>query len=82
MVDPPEEGVVSGKTLLERLCEAPQKITCYILDTTKTYVAHILGLMKSYCPKANLNPLSDGMSIGCSEERFSEFVEEVKPVAH
>jgi hypothetical protein len=71
MVDPPEEGVVSDKTLLERLREAPQ-----------TYVAHVLGLVNSYWPKANLNPLADGMSTDCSKEKFSEFVKEMKLVAH
>jgi NifU-like protein involved in Fe-S cluster formation len=36
MVDPLEEGVVSDKTLLERLCETPKKITSYISETTRT----------------------------------------------
>jgi hypothetical protein len=35
MVDPREERVVSDKTLLEWLHEAPQKITGYISETTK-----------------------------------------------
>jgi hypothetical protein len=48
MVDPLEEGVVSETTLLERLHEAPRKISRYISETTRTYVAHILGLVKSY----------------------------------
>jgi hypothetical protein len=82
MVDPTEEGVVSDKTLLEWLCEAPQKIIGYISETTKTYVAHILGLIKSYWPKANLSPLVNSMSVDYSKKKFSEFVEEVKPVAH
>jgi hypothetical protein len=47
MVDPPEEGVINERTLLERLHEAPQKISGYISETTKTYVARILGLIKS-----------------------------------
>jgi hypothetical protein len=81
MVDPPEEGVINERTLLERLCEAPQKIAGYISETIKTYVAHILGLVKSYWPKANLNSLVDGMSANCSEEKFLEYIEEVKPVA-
>jgi hypothetical protein len=67
--------------LLERLREAPQKISGYISETTKTYVARILGLVKSYWPKANLNPMVDGMSTDCSEEKFLEYVEDVKPVA-
>jgi hypothetical protein len=48
MVDPLEEGVINERTLLERLREAPQKISGYSSKTTKTYVAHILGLVKSY----------------------------------
>jgi hypothetical protein len=49
-------------------------------ETTNTYVAHILGLVKSYWPKANC-PLVNGMSAECFEEKFSEFVKEIKPVA-
>jgi hypothetical protein len=81
MVDPPEEGVTAERTLLEHLQEAPQKITDYISETTKTYVAHVRVLVKSYWPKANLSPLVDGMAATCSEEKFSKFVEELKPVA-
>jgi phage gp36-like protein len=62
MVDPPEEGVVDNMTLLECLREAPQKISCYLSETTKTYVAHVLGLIKSFWPKGNLSPLADGMT--------------------
>jgi hypothetical protein len=48
MVYPPEEGVINERTLLERLRETPQKISGYISETTKTYVVHILGIVKSY----------------------------------
>jgi hypothetical protein len=47
MVDPSKE-VVDNRTLLERLHEAPQKIVGYISDTTKTYMAHVLGLIESF----------------------------------
>jgi gamma-glutamyl phosphate reductase len=49
MVEPLEE-VVDKRTLLECLHEAPQKIVGYVFETTKTYVAHVLGLVKSYWP--------------------------------
>jgi len=81
MVDPPEGGVANEKSLLERLCEAPRNITEYLADTIKTYVGHTLGLVKSYWPKADLSPLADGMAADCSEEKFSEDVEDLKPVA-
>jgi hypothetical protein len=52
IVEPLEEGVINERTLLERLHEAPQKISRYISETTKTYVAHILRLVMSYWLKA------------------------------
>jgi hypothetical protein len=81
MVDPLEEGVVSNKTLLERLHETPQVISSYVSETTRTYVEHILGLFKPYWPKINLELLAIGMSIDCTDDKFKELVEEVKPVA-
>jgi len=44
-------------------------------------MAHVLGLVKSYWPGANLVPLSDGLAAGCSDEQFVQYVEELKPVA-
>jgi hypothetical protein len=44
-------------------------------------VEHILGLFKSYWPKANLEPLATGMSVDCTKDKFKELVEEVKLVA-
>jgi hypothetical protein len=81
MVDPSEEGVESNKMLLEWLHETPWKISSYVSETTRTYVEHILGLVKSYWPKANLEPLATEMSADCTEDKFKELVEEVKPVA-
>jgi hypothetical protein len=82
MVDPLGEGVVNNRTLLERLREAPQKIASYISETNRTYVAHMLGLVKSFWPKANAEPLADGIAADCSEEKFVDYMKEVKPVAH
>jgi hypothetical protein len=53
--------------LLERLREALQKIASYLSETTKIYVAHVLGLVKSFWPKADVKPLEDGMAADCSE---------------
>ena len=81
MVDPPEEGAEVSKTLVERLQEAPQKIVGFLSDNAKLYVAHVLGLVKSYWPQANLAPLGQGMAVECSKENFARFREEAKPIA-
>lgn len=81
MVDPPEESTQADKTLLERLQCAPQKIMRYLSDTTRGYVSHVLGLVKSYWPKANPVLLGESISVDYSEENFTTFVEEMKPIA-
>ena len=37
--------------------------------------------MKSFLPATNLALIGDGVAIGYSEEKFSEFVVEMKPIA-
>ena len=37
--------------------------------------------MKSFLPAANLSLIGDVLADGCSEEKFSEYVEEMKPIA-
>ena len=81
MVDPQDDGSESSQSLLERLKEAPQKITGFVSETTKTYVAHTLGLIKSYWPQAKLDVVVTGVSAECSAEKFEEYTEELKPVA-
>ena len=44
-------------------------------------MAHALGLVKSFLPSMNLSFIGDGVAVGCSEERFSEYVTETKPIA-
>jgi len=69
MVDPSEEGAQIFKTLVERLQEAPQRIIGYLSDNAKSYVAHVLSLVRSHIGrKARLAPLADGMSVECSVE--------------
>ena len=49
--------------------------------TSRDYLAHALGLVKSFLPSANLALIGDGVAIGYSGEKFSEYVEEMKPIA-
>jgi hypothetical protein len=49
----------------------PQKIVSYVSETTRAYIAHVLRLVKSFWPKANVEPLANGMAADCSEEKFT-----------
>ena len=80
VVEMVEEEEASGKSLLVRLCEVPQRLSSFFSDTSRDYLAHALGLVKFFLPSANLSPIGDGVAVGCSEERFSEYVAKMKPI--
>ena len=81
VVDMVEDEEAGGKSLLNRLCEAPQRLSSFFSETSRDYLAHALGLVKSFLPSANLSLIGDGVAVGCSKERFSEYVAEMKPIA-
>ena len=76
-----EKEDAGGKSLLDHLREAPQRLSSFFSDTSRDYLAHALGLVKSFLPSANLSLIGDRVAVGCSEEQFSEYVEEMKPIA-
>ena len=81
MVDPQEEGTSGSKSLVERLEEAPRKILDYLSATTKNYIAHLLGIVKSYWPQDNLAPIALGIASECPDEDFLQYREEAEPIA-
>ena len=81
MVDPQEEGTWSNRSLVERLEEAPRKIFDYLSATTKNYVAHLLGIVKSYLPQNDLAPLALGIAATCPDEDFLRYRDEAEPIA-
>ena len=76
-----EEEGAGDKSLLECLQEAPQWLSIFFSETSREYLSHTLGLVKSFLPSAKFALIGDGVAVGCSEEKFSEFVTEMKPVA-
>ena len=81
VVDMVEDEEAAGKSLLARLREVPQRLSRFFSDTSRDYLAHALGLVKSFLPSMNLSFISDGVAVGCSEKKFSEYVTEMKPIA-
>ena len=81
MVDPQEEGTLSTKSLVERLEEAPRKILGYLSTTSKNYIAHLLGIVKSYWPQHNLAPIALGIVSDCPDEDFLRYCDEVVQIA-
>ena len=81
VVDMVEDEEAAGKSLLEHLREAPQRLSSFFSGTSREYLAHALGLVKSFIPSANLSLIGDGVAVGCLEEQFSEYVAEMKSIA-
>jgi hypothetical protein len=45
-------------------------------------VGHVLGLVKSYWPTTRLDALGKGAKADCTEEQFSQYLEEIAMVAN
>jgi len=81
VIDMVEDERAAEKSLLERLREAPQRLSSFLSEISRDYLAHALGLVMSFLRYANLSFIGDGVAVGCSEEKFSEYVAEMKPIA-
>ena len=77
-----EEEGAGSKSLLEHLREAPHRLSSFFSGTSSEYLAHAIGLLKSFLPFVNLALIGDGVAVGCLEEKFSKYVTEMKPIAY
>ena len=71
-----EEELSSSKSLVEHLEEVPQKIFDVVTATSKNYLTHMIGFVKSYLPQFNLAPIAKGIAPSCSDEKFREYCKE------
>ena len=74
MVDS-EEGSSNSKSLVERLEEAPKKIFDVMTATSKNYLTHMIGVVKSYLPQFK------GIAPDCSDEKFRDYCKESEVIA-
>ena len=80
MVDS-EEGSSSSKSLVERLEVAPKKFFDVMTATSKNYLTHMIGIVKSYWPQHNLAPIAKGIAVDCFDEDFQGYCKESKVIA-
>ena len=74
------EGSTNSKSLVERLEEAP-KIFDVMTATSKNYLTHMIGVVKSYLPQFNLAPIAKGIAPNCSDENFWDNCKESEVIA-
>ena len=80
MVDS-EEGSSNSKSLVEHLEEAPKKIFGVMAATSKNYLTHMIGVVKSYLPQFNLALIAKGIAPDCSDEKFRDYCKESEVIA-
>jgi hypothetical protein len=81
MVDPPKEGEVGERPLLERLLGVPQKVVKFLTEAPVACVGHTLAFVKSFWPEAQLEMFAQGVVAECTEDQFNEYLREAQPVA-
>ena len=75
-----EDNADKPLTLAGKLQKVPQCFLRYVLETTRQYVGHVLGLVKSYWPHTPLDPLGEGAKADCSEDQFDQYLTETSPI--
>ena len=81
LVEIPEGNEDVPLTLVGRLRKVPESFERYVSTTTRQYVGHVLGLVKSYWPRTPLDPLGEGAKADCSDDQFGQYLEETSTIA-
>ena len=72
----PEGNGDEPLTLAGKLRKVPESFEMYVSTSTRQYVGHVLGLVKSYWPSTRLDALGKGVKADCTEEQFIQYLEE------
>ena len=76
-----EGGSSSSKSLVECLEEAPKKFFDIMTVTSKNYLTHMIGIVKSYWTQHNLAHIAKGIAVDCSDEDFQGYCKESEGIA-
>jgi hypothetical protein len=67
--------------LVDRLREAPGRLTTYIKHLAKSIPNQVLAYMKSYFPKALVDVVAGGLAANCTDEQYAELLGQMAPIA-
>jgi hypothetical protein len=67
--------------LVDRLKEAPARLTTYVKHLAKSIPNQVLAYMKSYFPKAPVDVVAGGLAANCTNEQYKELLEQMEPIA-
>ena len=81
LVEIPEGSEGEPLMLAGRLRKVPESFERYVSTTTRQYVGHVLGFVKSYCPRTPLDALGEGAKADCTDDQFGQYLRETSSVA-
>jgi hypothetical protein len=67
--------------LVDRLKEAPGRLSTYVKHLAKSIPNQVLAFMKSYFPKAPVDVVAGGLAANCTDEQYAELLEQMAPIA-
>jgi hypothetical protein len=77
----PHPGGPKIAPLVDRLREAPGLLATYVKHLEKSIPNQILAYMKSYFPKAPVDVVAGGLAANCTDEQYTELLEQMAPIA-
>ena len=81
LVEIPEGNEDELLMLAGRLRKVLESFERYVSTTTRQYMGHVLGLVKSYWPRTPLNALGEGPKADCTNDQFGQYLRETSPIA-
>ncbi|CAN6220345.1 unnamed protein product [Urochloa humidicola] len=76
--DAPDASI---KPLLERVKEAPKKFAAYLKKTCCFVADHVLAVIQSFYPEAELDDVPTGRVEDCKKDKFTEYLQHFEPIA-
>ena len=78
----PEGNEDEPLSLAGKLRKVPEAFERFVSATTRQYVGHVLGLVKSFWPSTPLDALGKGAKFDCTDDQFSQYLRETSMVAN
>ena len=76
----PEGNEDEPLSLAGKLRKVHEAYERFVSATTRQYVGHVLGLVKSYWPSTPLDALGKGAKSNCTDDQFNQYLRETSMV--
>ena len=81
LMEIPEGNEDEPLTLAGKLRKVPEGFERFVSATTRQYMGHVLGLVKTYWPRTPLDALGQGAKADYTDEQFNQYLQETSAIA-